>query len=575
MDITKWNVAILHTDRSQETDILFETIHNFFSILPFKKTDLILSPQYFSQALKENGSTLFIVPSYSKQYLMEALLKTAYCEDSPNTLWVKHKFFIIPLGESKVIFTSIDKVFNELDIKFDTKPLTDIFKTLTCLFKDEEKNRNIPSYKIRNAIEKICFPSGAEEILEVINRDSAVIHEVFNKLNKNDEQPRKISHESSKFPAIRLLMGAYAAGDISDNTLRYGIKEIDKKLEDAELEKVLNDWIAEVDQEIKDLKLIPDYLSPLSEYLAGRKILLIEDKLDNEYWNIVLPFLFYPINYNGPYNEIQEDIENQPFGEISLTHKKSARGLMDEDLSEYDLILLDLYSSENNFSTHGNIYSTIPTSITDFIEKIAKYYDDDDSVKKVLPNIIIFSADSSGVTARALLKDLKVTEYFFKLSDSESHKGEYYSTFRNAVINSLKEKVLRVTGLNGIEDTRRFNKWYSQFHQKDRPLLLRVMQFFRYYSALNISKIMDNYIKDTPQLEIGNNTISLFSSDHLPPSQHWFSHNSRANKSGPSTLVLLGKAGWIKNLKGEDNLASLVKKQPLFKEYYALQRELN
>ncbi len=551
MDITKWNVAILNAEKSQETEILYHTIHDSFSILPFKNTELIESIDAFEKALKGDENILFIITSISEQpnkHLLEQLLISSYCENSISTFWEKHKFFLIPLTETNVYFNSVGKILVDLKIgKVDS--LTDIFKKFELLFKnDEAGHKSIPSYKLRNAIEKSCFPSGAEEILEVLNRNKDVTHEVFNILNKHVTQPKRNSHESSTFPAIRLLIGAYAAGDISGETLKDGIEKIDAKFKGAELANVLSEWIAETGQKIKDFNPMPDYLSPLSEYLVGRKILLIEDKLDDEYWDIVLPRLFYPKNYNGPYSQIQKDEKDQPFGEIYLTHKKSARGLIDEDISKYDLILLDLYSSESNFSTHGNIYSTIPASITDFIEKIAKYYDDDDSVKKALPNIIIFSADSSGVTTHALLKDLKVTEYFFKLSDSDSHKGEYYSTFRNAIINSLKEKVLRVTGLNGIDNTRRFNRWVSQFHQKDRPYILRLMKYYRYYSAMSIVRNFDRYMKlnfDLSTMDESSGTIK-YKDIEMPLDRAIFSYLGRPNKSGPATLSLFSKSDWAK-----------------------------
>jgi len=436
--------------------------------------------------------------------------------------------------------------FRKLRIAYEGIDVINMFKDINDINKDH-------TFKYDSAYHVI----DAEELQENLFRDQKPMHDIFNGL------------EDELKPAVRLLLGAFTSGDISKTPQEMiecikRVCEKNNKLEKNKSDKekfVFNDgknnsfqeWLNTIVNKRLELYIDKTMLSPLSSYLKGRKILLIEDKYPEHAWDIALPLIFGC-----------SDIE------FLFKNPSDAMKNLEDTLKTFDIILLDLYSSENKHKQY-----TISEPLIDFIELIEKLYEDsNDLVPVALPRIVIFSSEDTGPIARTMLKNRCVSDYFFKITEIEFYKSGYYSAFRNALITALKETVVHVLGEQHVANPHIFNNnWLPQFLPEHRPLILRIMKHFRYYSAMSIVSTMNEYLQCSFKCD-NNNKMSLLCSDYYEPDCFWFSYLGRANKSGAAMLPLLSKTKFFKKLKEEIKKQCNNDKVPQFMTYDKLQDEL-
>lgn len=488
-------------------------------------------------------NVLVILSTYEenlKKYIKE-ILKYGYGKDYlKDTRLGKQRYLFIDLGNRTFLFDSLLSILASLKLANAETPER-IFNGIHKVQKsfDPETNsitRTISSKDLQDHIEQSCLPSGAEEIQEMLFRDVLKAHELFSSLKGESY-------------ALRLLLGAFFSGDINLETMKQTISQIspDYKFPIA----VLN-WLEKIEGR-KNLKINEKNLSPLPDYLANRNILVIEDRLKDDHWDIVLPVLLGGTKWA---KRLEQPNANQESGGSRLFHAIDARNALEtykDNLRKFDIILLDLLSSakkaEGQTGHGGQTLLTLGLSVKELTEKIKDLYFDQaregNLVPFALPQVVVFSVDSTGVTARTLLKELGAVDYFFKTTQGEPHKRAYHASFRNALIKALKDTASHVSGIPYSDKVNRFDDWLRQFFPRHRPIIVRLMKHFRYYSAPSIVKLLDNYLENVRPLAKGSEPV-LHTRNQIPLNRFVFSYLGRANKSGPATLALFSKTDWAK-----------------------------
>ncbi len=402
----------------------------------------------------------------------------------------------------------------------------------------------LTSKDLQDHIERSCVPSGAEEIQELLFRDASKAHDLLS----------DIGGESY---ALRMLLGACLSGELTPANLRAAIRKINED-RNYEFTEDIRTWLKDLGKKRKRLKISEKNKSRLSDYLANRKILLIEDQLTEHHWDIALPVLLgatarKKIKEGKPK---KEGVRGQKIGSVRLWHAFNGRDALDRyksDLKKFDIILLDLFSSakkaESQTDHKSLTLSTLGLSVKELTEKIKGLYLDQtkegNHVPSPLPQIVVFSVDSEGVTARTLFKELGAVDYFFKTTRGEPHKRAYYASFRNALIKALKDNASHVSGIPYSDKFNRFDEWLRQFLPQHRPMILRLMKHFRYYSAMSIVRDLDKCMEKTMPLN-GSLDFIYYDGVEVLLSRSVFSYLGRPNKSGASTLALFSKTDWAK-----------------------------
>jgi hypothetical protein len=529
--------------------------------------------------MEEKGVRLLIISSHCKNELKEYFKQLIFQAYSIHTMDLTRQRYIFMETESSSKAWRFDRFFHvmasifkhlKIGLKLQADKLLTIFSPgLGGDFLDMGEPGTITNRELRNSIEETCFATGVEEMREFLLRDTAIFHDlIFKKLGiGNNEDNRNENDIKIRKSAVRLIFGAWLAGDIDKDLPGRVLKEFSGEfLEKNELIEGLND-------KIKDLNNIHfRFKNPLWKYLENRKIAFIEDRseIEKEGWDIVLPAIF-----RSP--EQLKPVELVPFENVNKAldiFKYNKEGM---ELTDFDLIILDLYSSD----TGGNHGQSIQiTNMKDPLWQLIEMLDDirkgciEKSIPQPMPHIIVFTRDDKGITVRTMFKELNAADYFFKITEAEEHKCGYYSSFRNAVLSALKENVYQVGGMTDIPSRLHFNKWLRQFDPCDRPLILHLMKHYKYFPAANIVKLFDIYLNLKENTKWNKNgTVSILNSSPRKPDRFYISYLGRPNKSGPATLPLLSKTGWIIKLREEIEKRNL-KKIPGFFSYEDLKPKI-
>lgn len=567
MNFGDWTVEIApHDKKNPAAQVFADTLYSFFSLFPFKAVEHAKS----ADLIPEAPGRLIVIPSAGEETVKEyfkCLISCAY-GSKKETGMSDHRYLFIDLGRPSIFFDGLMRPLTHCNIARKSKVyslLPEIVELLSII-----DPKPISSFSLRQTIECTTFSSGAEEMQEIYFRDVSIYHNLFDELKDHISEEVNLKNETDKneqsevgeklkekLPAVRLLLGALAAGDIEQDSVVNTLCRMGINAEGDELKK----HFLKLVKERKAMHLDNSYLAALSKYLEGRRILVVEDRLKEQNWNIVIPILFGALE-----KELEDNKREQKIGAVLVSHANNVDAVLDEkdcpqeELLKYDIILLDLYSSETDaLASSGHTQADIGYSITKFCERLEILRDElpqKNLVPVSFPRVVVFSADRSGLTARTMIKELGASDYFFKSADAKAHKSEYYATFRNALIHALKENVTEVLSLPQFSAKKSLDKWLGQFRSADRAMILRIMKHFRYYSAKSIVCAFDRLL-DLPGMSQtspcssneNKGCISLLGcSSYLEPRKYIFAGLGRANKSGPATLVLLSKSQWNKNL---------------------------
>lgn len=558
-------------------------------------TALSFEVKYCTELLSDDTNNMIVFSWHKEEVrkLYESLVLFAYSE-SDRDANINRRFTFIAEKDSTLsseenhLFWMMARLFESLKIATVVTLDSDqwVSKLIDWLKQESATSYHYTSRRMRDEIETRCCNSGPGEMLEMLFRDKTkeILH---TKLSVKENEKNKIS-------ALRLLLGAYVSGDIDcefikdksvkdflpEGVTKNVIKEVINFLnENSKKEPLsLNDMLGSIDEMHK---------SCLSEYMSGRNILIIEDRLVRDGWDVTLPVLFgskdqdpIPENCTNKEYTIASSDGKEPRPGFTITHIKSCResdGISEDELATFDLILLDLYSSqqpEHESHSLGTHAANIPHSIWSLMKRVNELHKDTKYMNDGLdrwapkPAVVAFTAETNGSTVLKLLRDLGVSTFFFKVVSDVYHKAAYYSSFRNAIVEALTRQIAIALKVPFASHDNHFNKWMANFNGKHRPTVLSLMKHFRYFEAGDIVKILDEYISKSNIIPQHSNDIKSGDkngSKKVNCSKLVLSYLGRPNKSGPITLSLFGKTEW---LQGQDT------ENVKFKTYTDLQKYL-
>lgn len=483
---------------------------------------------------------IFSAQSDTLNDLLKSVIEWAYNEDDKSKVSPDVHYYFVPLKGADDSFWAVARLFADLGMG----TIVSVMNFLAAFCANQPKRQILPTKKVlRDTLEARYFHSGATEIQELLLRDASLTH--------------KLMGGGARGPAIRLLLGAWCSGDInltSDQVVSV-LSSLNNHREIPRAE------IEEMEGKVNSYRKIVNskHISKLSDHANGRTILLVEDRLKEEGWDIVIPLVLggcvhSQIQKEGTTEDyeyvvfrleegksltLQNDSDYSP-GEFRLVHCHTAREallwLQKNKPKDLDLVLLDLYSSTVPPASHskGAHPVTISQEIWELVLSLRKQ-NPDPTKKKTEPAILAFTAEENPMTVHMLSTELGITHFFFKSPSVAIHKSAYYASFRNAMIGALTQSICHNLSLSAERQQNHFTRWFLQFREEHRPLILRLMRHFQYFSAKDIITILGNGINEFVKMRF-----------HADKPRFWISYLGRPNKSGPATLSLFGKSDWVK-----------------------------
>ena len=466
--------------------------------------------------------------------LLRALLASAYgAEEDLHELLTARHHLVRDVRAPNERFVASSRILESLEIgceiRWDRAVVAALHTDL------EEEPVIVPPLArraISETIESTWFPGGSRQLAEVINRDPALVHLAE-------------AHCGSAAPAARLVLAAAAGGDLSPEETRELLLQIGDPASFKAIAPELEAWLVEV--EAVNSGIESAQANQLRDYLRGHRVLLVEDRYEEEHWDLLLPTLLGgrvvdAFEQSGPASEAQI---------LVVSNSRAALEAVALPALAPDLVLLDLYSSRTPDPHLAISRLTMSDDTRKLIERLREKRRSGGGVPETDAAIIVLSGDLGGYTVRSMLREFGADDYVFKRVGWGAQKPSFYSTFRNAIVGSLMRQVVRVLALPDESSAGHarvpFVVWLRQFLPAHRPQVLAMMRHFRYYSASAIVKVFDRALD--AEVDFSGKRVRVLECPERPPEDIVFSYLGFPNKSGVATLHLVAKSKLFERLR--------------------------
>lgn len=321
------------------------------------------------------------------------------------------------------------------------------FNTLQELFQ-EDKRHIVVSIR---GIEHIKLPVLLDAIVRKIGNSSEKLNietaKEYLKLSCELGFEKRIEHARRNFIApYSLILGARYVNDISGDAY----KEIINSLNSREATDELRIYEAVLRGDVEEGIVESSKVQLLSEILKGKRILLIDDECKTAGWEEVLRAIFGPdITLDTVGKENNQDAKWQEWADVDNNSDLNSKLAVhsDKGLIDYDLILMDLYLTEEDNkkkedgSQHSHKYSGL--------QLLGKIRKKDKSVP-----VILFTASNKAFNVKAA-ETIGIDNYFQK--EGRYHNKEeavrYYEDFKMLVgKNICQERVALRRIWKGVKD---------------------------------------------------------------------------------------------------------------------------
>ncbi len=556
------DVKIAHRNEDADSSYLSKSLSSLFSTWSFGHVSMVNSIENIFDTDQKfivvvNSCATESIRDLFRELIREAYGKKRQCTEN------KLRFLFVDFENNSILFEGIRRPLERAGLAKTAR----LSQVLPVLLELRAECSGAPiEVNLQQVIELTSFSSGVTEMLECFFRNQPMLHRLLynpQQVENSDEALAQERRDDSDWathiaPGLRLLVGAYCAGELGFKTLCDTLSEAGVGLQ---AQGVAIEELHSIANVIKDLEVHMSSVDTLASYLSGRKILFIEDQLKEQCWDKAIPALM------GIDDAIPKNGRNICLKDTCIDHYSNVRDfLKDYDASDevkksllnYDLIVLDLYSSEQELQMsqgHHSIHS--PYAVRKFFHLVDGLYQtvmDKEMVKIAFPRVVILSGDSFGVTTHTMLKEFRVSDYFYKFAEAEAYKAGYFSAFKRAIVSAVKDNIKDTLSLTTLEQHDHFEIWLDQFLPTHRPTILKIAKYFRYYSAFSLIKVFNHYFWNLARFrveedegETGKGRISIFDAEVLDPSKYILCGLGRANKSGPATLALLSKTKWMRS----------------------------
>lgn len=315
------------------------------------------------------------------------------------------------------------------------------FDTPQKLFQRDERH----VVTLLEGVEHITLPAKLGDIIEKIEnspaRPDVETAKKYLKISCELGFERRIEHARSNFIGpYSLMVGARCTDNITQDDFNKIITSL-KTREDRD-ELIIFNAVSISGQDlkssnIKDYEIEKLFKNPLSKILKGKKILLIDDECKTAGWGETLKAIFGPyVTLDSIGKENTKDTKWKEWADVDNNSDMNSKlaAHPDKGLIDYDLILLDLYlTDEDNEKKGDGSKPFYKYSGLQLLEKIRKQ---DQSVP-----VILFTASSKAFNVKAA-EEIGIDGYFQKGGryHNEDEAVRYYAEFRNLIEKSTSQE---------------------------------------------------------------------------------------------------------------------------------------
>lgn len=281
-------------------------------------------------------------------------------------------------------------------------------------------------------------------------------------------------------------------------------------------------------------------MPPLHTYFQSGKVLFIGPTLANDrHWNLFLASELSGCNQLFNANEAQQLIGTVSIGHLSDVNMLLSNEMEDELLS-FDVILLGLEAEQKEAEEQLSVV----------IKAVKEAYDRSEfkAVVAPLPEVLVFPTKPASLSVLRMLTERERPTFLHPLF-IDGHAIRY-TDFRQTLIGMLKNSVAFSLGLAFPRGLNLLDSWLIQFSEADQPLALRLLRYFKYYTAECQRVLIEAYLNfyRTESMEDSRSRVV------------WLSYLGRPNKSAPAVLTLAAKTSWARGILTQSGRTGLVVK---------------
>lgn len=303
------------------------------------------------------------------------------------------------------------------------------------------------------------------------------------------------------------------------------------------LQWLTSDWLRDLLKRDRSTEFTISML-PLHKYFENGKILLIGVTLaEDDEWNHLLTSEFC-----GADDDRFTINDTKTIGGVSITHQTDVHMLLSDEMSEevasFDIIVIGLEPEPQKAEEQFRLLTDKLKSVYTLAQTKA--------VSAPLPQVLAFATKNGlFLYSRLLEKEPEFRRFVHLLSDAAGSPS--YADFRNTLVNALKDAVAFSLGLSFPSGVLVLDKWLAQFDEPDQPLALRLLRYFRFYSAECQRSLLEEYLKYQDTLIDDEDRVR----------DVWLTYLGRANKSAPAVLTLAAKTSWARGILNEERQGTL------------------
>jgi len=147
-----------------------------------------------------------------------------------------------------------------------------------------------PKESLHDSIHSI-LRGGFEGLLEIQHRPDDLIHRLLDDQSVAEKNQAILADQGDPLPAFLFVLGAYSCGDCDSETFHQVYTELCQRFPHALLVKesqAVETFIREMEEKRARAAVKVPQFSPLRNFLRGRRIVIIEDRLSKDAWDIAL-----------------------------------------------------------------------------------------------------------------------------------------------------------------------------------------------------------------------------------------------------------------------------------------------
>lgn len=278
----------------------------------------------------------------------------------------------------------------------------------------------------------------------------------------------------------------------------------------------------------------------LADYLRRGRVLLLGQELARGTWRASLAW-----QLGGHPLEALIDCDKRTWiNDVEIVHRSTAYPVLESDASlvDYDLIICGGTAPELTSADLGY-------SMRELVEKLDALHQKTRSglAEGPIPYVLLVSTDGETLAATSLDEWHALEHVVVVIRDSSLALP---LSFSRLALRALERSVAGILGLAFPDGHQRLRMWLNQFSDKERPVLLRLLRYFRYYAAEHLRHLAGEFlVSQTPKRGIPSGRVPVLDVGSAVPENIWLTYLGWPNKSAPMILPIVAKSRWMAALE--------------------------